>query len=79
MQNKDASPFTVILGVLFLLFMGINALDGEISGNLLGKNGPPETITVTSGPLVVFIGWLFIFIAVFLTIRLIQILWKKKK
>jgi len=76
-MKTNAHPLPgYLLGIVMLLIMGFNALDGEISGHLYGKHSEQYTST---GPLIVSIGWLLIGVAVSLTLKLIQILWKRKK
>lgn len=76
MKNNEHPLPGYLLGIVMLFLLGLTSLDGEITGHLYGKHSQEYTST---GPLIVFIGWLMIGVALYLTLRLIQILWKRKK
>ncbi len=76
MKNNEHPLPGYLLGIVMLLIMGLTALDGKITGHLYGKHSEEYTST---GPLIVFVGWLMIGTAIYLTLRLIQILWIRRK
>lgn len=79
--GADDSPPSFSLyswsSIFLLLLMGIGALDGDISGQLFGKNGPTDAIHVSQEPFVPVFGWAFILITLVLAMQFARGMWKR--
>ncbi|GAB4484764.1 MAG: hypothetical protein Fur0016_15630 [Anaerolineales bacterium] len=69
MYQKPASPFSVGVGVLLLFLMGLNAIDGEISGQFFGKRSVDGATYTSQGTFITIVGWVFIATAILLAMR----------